>query len=140
MIVKHSHDRRLEQLAVTVQSVSNIQLQLSETMKELASRMDGVEEHQAAVVRAQRNLIDIVDRMEQQIEKLTRIPEMLMESNCDLTKVIQRLADSQVQVVKITENLEHTLTSTNAAVERLDRLMDFVLLRDSKQRQDNDVD
>jgi septal ring factor EnvC (AmiA/AmiB activator) len=89
--------------------------------------------HLALLTHAMDRLTERTNRLEGRQEKIVYIMEKMQEQQEKLIQAQQMLAQTQYRVTESAEvstglqaQLADNLASTNAAVERLDRLMDFV--------------
>jgi hypothetical protein len=85
---------------------------LTHAMDRLADRTERLECRQDKIVY-------IIEKMQEHQEKLTQSQQMLAQTQYRITESAEQSTDVQAQ-------LAANLASTHAAVERLDRLMDFV--------------
>ncbi len=79
------------------------------------------------------NLSARVSKLEDRQERLFQVQEMIAQSHANLTNVVQRMTDAQMQLTQIAERFEARLSSTTAAVERLDRIIDYLIRRDGER-------
>jgi chromosome segregation ATPase len=107
-----SNTQQLAQLSQTTQFLTSAQLELARSIDILTRR---------------------VDRVEQQVESIAQQVSTLIDSQRTLTDSQQSLAQSMERLVAIQEQLAQQQASTNAAVERLDRILDYLIRRDGER-------
>lgn len=80
-----------------------------------------------------------MDKLTMAVEANTQVAAQLAQGQKAITDVMERMAnsqaglsDSQSGLTKILERLEASIASTNAAVERLERIVDYLLKRDQE--------
>jgi signal recognition particle GTPase len=110
------------------------------TTADLIQRIEQLEQHQSLMARAQQNFLDIFEKMERQQEQVVRAQEILTHNQSNLANAVKQLADSQLQLTRFVEKLEDRLVTANAAIEHLDRLMDYVLRESGKTKSDRSPD
>ncbi|MEB3336099.1 MAG: hypothetical protein VKJ46_01460 [Leptolyngbyaceae bacterium] len=83
---------------------------------------------------------DRLERLAGALEMNTQITANLAHGQKRITDIIERLAtsqadlaDSQAQLARIVERIDAKLDSTTAAVERLERIVDYLLRRDAEK-------
>jgi hypothetical protein len=86
----------------------------------LTHAMDRLAERTERLECRQDKIVDIIEKMQEHQEKLTQAQQMLAQTQ-------YRITESAAQSTNVQAQLAANLASTHAAVERLDRLMDFVL-------------
>ncbi len=109
-------------------------------LEDLVKRVERLEQHQTLMARSQQNFLDIFEKMEQQQEQLVRAQEILTHNQSNLANAVKQLADSQLQLTRFVEKLEDRLVTANAAIEHLDRLMDYVIRESGKSKSDRSPD
>lgn len=97
-----SNSQQLAQLSQTTQFLTAAQLELARSLDVLTRRIDRVEQQVTTLADSQIVLIDSQHSLSQSMERLTSVQE--------------RIAEQQA--------------FTNAAVERLDRILDYLIRRD----------
>jgi signal recognition particle GTPase len=108
--------------------------------QDLVKRIEQLEQHQRLMARAQQNFLDIFEKMERQQDQLVRAQEILTNNQSNLANAVKQLADSQLQLTRFVEKLEDRLVTANAAIEHLDRLMDYVLRESVPKRNERSPD
>ncbi|MEG3439136.1 hypothetical protein V0288_18565 [Pannus brasiliensis CCIBt3594] len=117
-------------------SVDPSRLEMATIPADLVGRVTRLEEHQRLIARSHQNFLDIFEKMEQQQDQLIRAQEILTQNQSNLAVAVKQLADSQLQLTRFVERLEDRLNTANAAIDRLDRLMDYVLRESSPKTSD----
>ncbi|MEC4817458.1 MAG: hypothetical protein SAK29_29940 [Scytonema sp. PMC 1069.18] len=100
-----SNSRQLNQLSQTTQFLTSAQLELARSVDIVTRRMDRVEEQVSQLAESQQILVESQRTAFQSMERLTVVQEQLAEQQA----------------------------STNAAVERLDRILDYLIRRDGER-------
>lgn len=100
---------------------------------DLAKRVGRLEQHQLLMACAQQSFLEIFEKMERQQEQLVQAQEMITHNQSNLANAVKQLADSQLQLTHFVERLEDRLLTANAAIDHLDRLMDYVM-RESRAK------
>jgi DNA anti-recombination protein RmuC len=108
-------------------ALTGVQQALSLSVGQLTHTVHQVAQQQEAIVQAQAASL-------QQQEAIVQAQATGFQQQEAIIRQVERLAEFQVQLAQIVERLTHTverldsdLLSTNAAVERLDRLMDYLM-------------
>lgn len=117
-------------------SASEKELNLSNFVK----RLEQLEHHQLLIARSQKNFMEIFEKIERQQEQLIRAQEILTNNQSNLANAVKQLADSQLQLTHFVERLENRLVTANAAIEHLDRLMDYVMRETANKKSDRSND
>jgi signal recognition particle GTPase len=107
---------------------------------DLVQRIEQLEQHQRLIARSQQNFLDIFEKTERQQEQLVRAQEILTHNQSNLVNAVKQLADSQLQLTRFVERLEDRLVTTNAAIEHLDRLVDYVMRERGRKQSDRSPD
>ncbi|GAB1539519.1 hypothetical protein NUACC21_21860 [Scytonema sp. NUACC21] len=121
-----SNSQQIAQLSQTTQFLTSSQLELARSMDTFIGRVDRVEqqvsllaESQQAIIETQRSTLESVGQLAQNTGQLAQNTGQLAQNMERLTAIQQQLTEQQA--------------STNAAVERLDRILDYLLRRDSER-------
>lgn len=117
-------------------SVDPSRLEMATMPADLVGRVEQLEEHQRLIARSHGNFLDLFEKMEQQQTRLVRTQETITQTQSNLADAVKQLADSQLQLTRFVERLEDSLKTANAAIDRLDRLMDYVLRESGPKRSD----
>jgi signal recognition particle GTPase len=116
------------------QSAAASQQQLNSS--DFVKRLEQLERHQLLIARSQQNFMEIFEKIEQQQEQLIQAQEILTNNQSNLANAVKQLADSQLQLTHFVERLENRLVTANAAIEHLDRLMDYVLRETANKKEE----
>lgn len=129
MFLKRWTDQQLDDLAAKVQALCEMNV----IVDDLSKKIKGVVQQQENIAISQQKMLSLFERMGLQQEKIIEAQGLLTENQANLANSIKQLAESQMQVTKIVESMDDKLNSTRAAVERLDRIMDYLMRRDTER-------
>ena len=133
MTVERWDDERLDQLASTVEkSLQDIQT-LTTAQSEIAQGMGLLTQTISQFNDRMCALIDIIERIEKQHEALVNSQQRLTETQLGMTQSMERMSEIQERMAQVQERLAHNLASSDAAVERLDRLVDYLIRQDGER-------
>lgn len=137
MSIQRWTDKQVDQLAFKVESLSEQHSKAVRTVDEFSKKVIRIVEHQEGMALSQEKMLSLIERMGLQQEQIIEAQALLTENQASLANSIRQLADSQMQMTRVIENIQNQLDSTRAAVERLDCIMDYLMKRDGERDKDN---
>lgn len=121
MTIEHWNDSQLNQLAQTAHTSAMTQAEVVKALELMTLRMD--------------RFTVWMEKVTEQVEKVVRHQEMLASSQQQLLDNQKSFASTAEQVIQVQGKLMDTISSTGAAVERLDCLMNYLIMRAGNSNQ-----
>lgn len=127
MAIDPPSEEQIAQLANTCHHIAIAHVDITQRIDDLAKHIYQVEHHQGLMAHAQTSFLTIFEKIEHQQEKLIEAQEILTSNQANLANAVKQLADSQLQLTRFVERLDDKLSSTSAAMERSDRILDYLM-------------
>lgn len=116
---------RLDRVDLTLEVVTQAQLDFADSLQQLSDRMERITGHMD-------RMVGQVDQVISHIGALADSQRTLIENQRTLLESQQSLAESMGQLTSnIIPKLQENQASTGAAIERLDRILDYLLRQES---------
>lgn len=110
----------IEALSVSQRSLVESMDMMMQIVEKLTYRLSQMEKHQEFLIQSQEKLLNNQETIGQSMTGMSQSSQQLLESITHLDRMRAQLTDN--------------LGSTNAAVERLDRLVDYLIRRDGERK------
>ncbi|PSF35434.1 hypothetical protein C7H19_16780 [Aphanothece hegewaldii CCALA 016] len=120
-------EEQILQLVNTCHHLAMVHVDITKKIDDLIKQVYQIEHHQGLMAHAQTSFLTIFEKIEQQQEKLIDAQEILTSNQANLANAVKQLADSQLQLTRFVERLDDKLSSTSAAMERSDRILDYLV-------------
>lgn len=135
MSIERWTDEELDQLAIAVATLANLESEANQT--KLSECINQVIKQQENASLSQQKILIMMEQMGTQQQKIVEAQSMLTQSQSNFAEMISQVVLAQAQMTEIVANLKENLNSAQAAVERLDRLMDYLIRRDGEREREN---
>lgn len=109
----------------------------SNPLKHLKPAIGEIAKQQAKMIKSQEGVLNVIEQMGQQQKKLIENQTLTVQNQSDLAVTMQQLMTTQMELTQVVKEISEQLTSTKAAVDRLDCIMDYLLRQDKSSHSDS---